>query len=93
LIEHGAVSKPVAGAMAEGVREALGSDWAISTTGIAGPTGGTVSKPVGLVYTATASKDETHVQEHFFPGNRQRVRLRATLSAMDDLRRRLRQVN
>lgn len=90
LIEHGAVSRPVAAAMAEGVRDALGSDWAISTTGIAGPTGGTEDKPVGLVYTATASKCGTHVQEHFFPGNRQRVRLRATLTAMDTLRRLLR---
>ena len=56
----------------------------------AGPTGGTEDKPVGLVYTATASKDGTHVQEHFFPGHRQRVRLRATLTAMDTLRRLLR---
>jgi nicotinamide-nucleotide amidase len=54
LIEHGAVSEPVARAMAEGVRERFGADIGISTTGISGPTGGTAEKPVGLVHVGIA---------------------------------------
>ena len=86
LIEHGAVSEPVAAAMAEGARERFGSDWAVSTTGIAGPTGGTEEKPVGLVYIAAAGPDETVVQKINFPGTREVVRLRASLAAMNLLR-------
>lgn len=52
LEEHGAVSEPVARAMAEGVREVSGSELGIGITGVAGPTGGTPEKPVGLIYIA-----------------------------------------
>ena len=62
LEQFGAVSDPVAEAMAEGVRRLTGSDWSLAITGIAGPGGGTESKPVGLVHLAVAGPDgcESH---------------------------------
>lgn len=90
LIEHGAVSEQVASAMAEGVIRAAGSDVGISTTGIAGPTGGTPQKPVGLVYMALASGgSETIVRKHQFSGSRTDIKLRASQTALDMLRKSL----
>jgi PncC family amidohydrolase len=67
---HGAVSAECSVAMAEGARQAFGASIAVSTTGIAGPTGGTARKPVGLVYLAYASPAGTGWEEHHFSGNR-----------------------
>lgn len=86
LDAHGAVSEPVARAMAEGARRALGSAWALSVTGIAGPGGGTADKPVGLVYIGCAGPDGTAVEEHRFRGSRDVIRQRTTVRALHLLR-------
>ncbi len=83
----GAVSASVARAMAEGCRDTMGADLAISTTGIAGPAGGTIDKPVGLVYVAVSQEGETRVSRHLFPGERESVRRWAVSSALDEARR------
>ena len=71
ILEHGAVSAIVAAAMAEGARRRAGTDWALATTGIAGPTGGTPTKPVGTVFMALARKNgPTDIQEHHFARER-----------------------
>jgi len=70
LIKYGAVSKQVVKAMAEGTRKKSNVDIGIATTGIAGPTGGTIEKPVGLVYVAVSTKDETVVEKFQFSGSR-----------------------
>jgi nicotinamide-nucleotide amidase len=89
LAEYGAVSEPVAGAMARGVREVFGADWGIGITGVAGPSGGTAEKPVGTVCFALSGPDGTEVRREIFPGDRYRVRHRAALSAMNLLRLKL----
>ena len=89
LLRHGAVSEPVAAAMAEGCRKRLSSDWAISVTGVAGPTGGTEEKPVGLVFLGLSGADGTQVQRTLFPGTREMIRLRSSLMGMNLLRLRL----
>jgi PncC family amidohydrolase len=70
LIEHGAVSEETALAMAQGARRLLGTDIALSVTGIAGPTGGTAEKPVGLVYIALATEGLTMCERHVWKGGR-----------------------
>jgi nicotinamide-nucleotide amidase len=90
LIEkHGSVSREVAIAMAEGIRRRCGTTVGISTTGVAGPTGGTEEKPVGLVFHALAGAGETEVIERRFPGDRQRIRWFASQVALDMVRRKL----
>jgi PncC family amidohydrolase len=73
LNERGAVSAECAAAMAEGARRAFKADLAVSTTGIAGPTGATDRKPVGLVYVAVTSDTGAIVEEHRFDGDREAV--------------------
>lgn len=88
LAAHGAVSEPVAAAMAEGARRVSGADFALSTTGIAGPGGGTESKPVGTVYIGLASAGHpTVVRRCFFPLDRITFKHMATSAALDLLRR------
>ncbi len=87
--EHGAVSEPVACAMAEGVRELAGSTFGIGITGIAGPGGGSEEKPVGLVYIALAEDGNVTPRKLIFPGDRQFIRTLAVNSALDLLRRRI----
>ena len=91
LAEHGAVSEPVARAMAEGVRRALRSDYGIGITGVAGPGGGSEEKPVGTVHVAVAGPGdgEVHHRKIRFPGNREQVRRHSAQLALEMLRRRL----
>ncbi len=83
---HGAVSERSADAMARGAREKFGSDFALGVTGIAGPTGGSDEKPVGLVYIALTGAGGTKVHRHIFGGDRNIVRRRAALAAINHLR-------
>lgn len=86
LKEHGAVSVKTAKEMARGAMLASGSDVTVSVTGIAGPDGGSEEKPVGLVYIGVAVKEEMHVQEYHFSGNRAKVRESAVVAALTLLR-------
>ena len=86
---HGAVSEPVAEAMAMGVKEKFKADFGIGITGIAGPTGGSAEKPVGLVFIGLADDKGVEVHKHIFPGERQAIRQRACLSALNYLRLKL----
>jgi nicotinamide-nucleotide amidase len=87
--EHGAVSQEVACAMAEGVRKLSGADLGIAVTGIAGPTGGSDEKPVGLVYLALADGEETLSKRIVLPGDRLNVKLLTSQNALDMIRTRL----
>jgi nicotinamide-nucleotide amidase len=89
IAEHGAVSEPVARAMAEGVRRTLGSDFGIGITGVAGPGGGSEAKPVGTVHIALADEIQTDHRKIRFPGDRERVRQHSSQLALEMLRRRL----
>jgi nicotinamide-nucleotide amidase len=90
LIEaHGAVSSEVAKAMAQGVREIAGTDIGVSTTGIAGPTGGSPEKPVGLVWIGYSDRVETLAVKFNFGDDRRRVKERAAQAALELVRRRL----
>ncbi len=89
LAEHGAVSEPVARAMASGAREALGADWSLAITGIAGPTGGSEAKPVGTVHLAWAGPGGVSHRRVRFLGDRDRVRRLSAQVALEGLRRRL----
>ena len=79
----------VAAAMAEGARTLFGTDCAVSTTGVAGPGGGTAEKPIGLVFVGCALAGTTVVEDLHLPGTRDETRQRSAEAAMDLLRRRL----
>jgi PncC family amidohydrolase len=85
LRAHGAVSAQVAVAMALGARTRIGADLAVSVTGIAGPDGGTPTKPVGLTYIAVASVSGVEVRRHRFPGDRDGNRQAAATEALASL--------
>ncbi|MGA2586604.1 MAG: competence/damage-inducible protein A [Candidatus Aminicenantales bacterium] len=87
IAAHGAVSREVAEAMAAGVRQKTGADFGLAVTGIAGPSGGTPEKPLGLVYAALSREDGVDVQKNVFLGKRNQVRFQATQKALDMLRR------
>jgi nicotinamide-nucleotide amidase len=89
IARHGAVSREVAAALAEGIRYRCESTLGVGITGVAGPGGGTPEKPVGLVYHAVASDTGTEVIERRYPGDRKRVRRFATTMALDMIRKTL----
>ncbi|MDS0528180.1 competence/damage-inducible protein A [Clostridium sp. SHJSY1] len=93
LTKYGAVSEETAKEMAIGISKRTGSDIGIVTTGIAGPGGGTEEKPVGLVYIGLYYKGKIKAYRHVFNGNRAEVRRRATITALDKVRRAILQDN
>jgi nicotinamide-nucleotide amidase len=82
LERHGAVSAETASAMAAGARERLGADVAVAVTGIAGPEGGSEEKPVGLVFLHAEGPDGERSADFVFPGDRESIRRRATVTAL-----------
>jgi competence/damage-inducible protein CinA-like protein len=89
ILRHGAVSREVAAALAEGIRYRCESTLGVGITGVAGPGGGTADKPVGLVFHAVASDSGTEVIQRNFPGDRKRIRRFASTMALDMLRKKL----
>jgi nicotinamide-nucleotide amidase len=89
LKRFGAVREEVAREMAEGARQHSGATYALSTTGIAGPTGGTPEKPVGLVYIGLATPARTEVRRHMLLLDRETFKFFASQTALDLIRREL----
>jgi nicotinamide-nucleotide amidase len=88
--QNGAVSEPVARAMAEGALRESGADFAVATTGIAGPGGGTPEKPVGTVYVALAVRNgETHVEKHSYATDRETFKELSAQAGMEMVRKSL----
>jgi len=87
ITAKGAVSAEVAIAMARGIRRQTNSMLGVGVTGIAGPTGGSADKPVGLVHIAIADEQQAQERAFRFPGERERIRLQATNAALDMVRR------
>lgn len=85
LYDHGAVSEAVAAEMAEGVKELAGTEAGLSTTGIAGPGGGTEEKPVGLVYVGIAVEETTRIKKFLFQGDRWENKESAATKALESL--------
>jgi nicotinamide-nucleotide amidase len=96
LLEHGAVSEPVARKMAQGIREVSGADYGLSVTGVAGPDGGTTEKPVGLVFIGLSDAEETFAEKldlTAWARSREAIRERSANRAFDLLRLRLEERN
>jgi nicotinamide-nucleotide amidase len=89
LAAHGAVSGPCAEAMAAGMRRVAGTDCALAVTGIAGPDGGTPTKPVGTVFVGMAVGDDVRAERFHFDGDRAAIKWQSAQAALDLLRRRL----
>jgi nicotinamide-nucleotide amidase len=87
--KYGAVSHQVAEAMAKGIRDKASSTYGLSITGIAGPSGGTKEKPVGLVYTALAHEHDVITKKNLFLGDRNAIKFQSSQKALDMLRRHL----
>jgi PncC family amidohydrolase len=85
LTEHGAVSQETAHQMADGIRQKFGTDIGLSTTGVAGPTGGTAMKPVGLVWIGISLPGETLAIECHFPGSRLEIMQATVFEALTQL--------
>ncbi len=89
IARHGAVSREVAVALADGIRERCGATLGLGVTGIAGPGGGSEEKPVGLIHIAVSDADGTDWIEKRFPGDRAGIRFYASQQGLDLVRRRL----
>ena len=89
LAKHGAVSEPIAQQMARGARERAGVEFALSITGVAGPEGGTIQKPVGTVFIAVATPEGEGVRRYVLGGTRRTVRERSAQMALDLARRQI----
>ena len=89
ILRHGAVSREVAAALAEGIRYRCESTLGVGITGVAGPAGGTADKPVGLVFHAVASDSGTEIVQRNYPGDRKRIRRFASTMALDMVRKKL----
>ena len=92
LREHGAVSEQTAREMATGIRRSSGAQISVAITGIAGPSGGSPEKPVGLVWIAAQVNDRVRTSHRVYPGNREEIRQRASQGALDLVRRMLRDI-
>ncbi len=93
LASHGAVSREVAGAMAKGIRAGSNADIAIAVTGIAGPDGGTIEKPVGTVFIGLEAKDSTQIHHFHFFGTREQIQMISAVTALDLIRKYLLKLN
>ncbi|HJX31763.1 MAG TPA: nicotinamide-nucleotide amidohydrolase family protein, partial [Thermodesulfobacteriota bacterium] len=83
---YGAVSEPTAKLMAEGIRKVSGTTLGLSTTGIAGPAGGSPAKPIGTVFISLADGKETATKEYHFPGDRQQIKWMTSEVALNRIR-------
>ena len=93
LLEYGAVSEPVAAAMAQGAARRLGTELALSATGLAGPDGDGSDNPVGTVYLGLYVNGETQVKRHVFAGNRKEIQQKSVNAALEMVLRWLEKAN